>query len=249
MGRGSRCLPAGGAGSPGTRRPRAQGLTGCSGCTDVWGEGVPAGPQPYADAAETQRPAADLLSHGGRGGLGGGRAGWNPSLLTPTGPGPRWRTLLYCPPPSRPFEGPPVLPLCSRRPLSALEPRRHRGVRGCASPPASRSPASSRPAAESSPGAVGRGSVFAEQQAEDREWRSHLGAVGPGTGIPACHRHSDTFCHLPAPSPGTPVTPQGIWGTFRGGDFDGLGPQRRPRGRRRPGLRGPQPPGLGRWNS
>lgn len=39
-----------------------------------WGEGSRAGPQPHADVAETQRPAADLLSHGAQGRLGG--QGW-----------------------------------------------------------------------------------------------------------------------------------------------------------------------------
>lgn len=179
-----------------------------------WGEGSRAGPQPHADAAETQRPAADLLSRGAQGRLGG--QGWRrpqPSAPHRAGrPGRRSCSAVLCP--CRPSEGhrshrshpggdTPVLPLCGPRPAQ-------HGVAGSeVARLASPRPESSQPAAASSPGAAGHGSVFAEERAEDRECRSHLGALGPSTGVPVCHRHTGTvILPPPGPSPVTLVTPQ-----------------------------------------
>lgn len=62
-----------------------------------WGEGSRAGPQPHADAAETQRPAADLLSRGAQGRLGGAGLAETPALCLPQGRAPRPKILLRCP--------------------------------------------------------------------------------------------------------------------------------------------------------
>lgn len=218
--------PAGqGSGAPRRKRrweaghtsPRAQGLTGRPSCTDEpWlGRGLPG----RASAPRGRR--RDSASCGGPAvpwctGPAGGGQGWRrpqPSAPHRAGrPGRRSCSAVLCP--CRPSEGhrshrshrggdTPVLPLCGPRPAQ-------HGVAGSeVARLASPRPESSQPAAASSPGAAGHGSVFAEERAEDRECRSHLGALGPSTGVPVCHRHTGTvILPPPGPSPVTLVTPQ-----------------------------------------